>query len=161
MKQIELRNGGIALVSDEDYPNISSHKWWGISVCGGHRYAERHIKVGGKWTTITMHREIMQTPKGMDTDHINGDSLDNRRTNLRICHRSQNALNRRVDRRNKTGYRNISKRLDGKFVAQVKLDKKHHWIGAFDTALEAAKAYNDFVGAHFNAFARLNTIPDK
>lgn len=97
-KSIPLTRGKIALFDDEDYEELSKYKWFITKV-----YASRHS--GNK--TVYMHREIMKTPENMETDHINGDVLDNRRENLRICTRQENARNIRGISSNTSGYKGV------------------------------------------------------
>lgn len=90
MKTIELTHGNVALVDDEDYAFLNQFKWH--TTTDG--YAARNVKAGkGKWRLLMMHRVIMNTPKGMDTDHRDHDTMNNQKDNLRICTRSQNNIN--------------------------------------------------------------------
>lgn len=135
MKRIELTRGKYAIVDDEWYKYLNQFKWQYYS--GG--YAAR--QAGGrppKRKTIYMHRQIMDTPFGMDTDHINGDKLDNRITNLRVVDHKTN-LNGylKLDKRNKSGYRGVSSFKGGKWRARV---GRGGYLGLFDTPELAAKA---------------------
>ena len=79
--QIELTNGVATIVDPEDYGRFSMLNW-----CVGHRQDGKFCakrKVDGK--TVFMHREIMSAPADMVVDHINGNPLDNRKANLRVC----------------------------------------------------------------------------
>jgi hypothetical protein len=84
MKEIQLTQGMITWVDDADYLKYSKYKY----VFNG-RYAYRSENK----KTIYLHREIMQTPPGMDTDHINRNTLDNRKNNLRVCTHAENCKN--------------------------------------------------------------------
>jgi hypothetical protein len=88
-KTIELTRGRVAIVDDEDYEALAKYRWTALR---GNRtwYARRTEHCVRYW----MHRQIMCTPAGAFTDHINGDGLDNRRTNLRVVSQFQNARNR-------------------------------------------------------------------
>lgn len=97
MKYIELTKQEKALVDDEDYNWLSYFKW---------HYANGYAQSNLLKNRLSMHSLIMNTPKGMDTDHINHNTLDNRRENLRICTRSENLLNA------KKYYRPLIKKLD-------------------------------------------------
>lgn len=90
MKQIFLTNGITTIVSGKDYPALSKHRW--------HLHSQGYASTNINGRLVLMHRLIMGTPRGMDTDHINGDKLDNRRTNLRVCTHAQNQLNRKAPR---------------------------------------------------------------
>lgn len=105
-----------------------------------------------------MHRELARTPKGMSTDHINGNRLDNRKKNLRVCTHSENCKNRgnRID--NKTGYKGVFPYGNGRFRVKIKLDGKMLHVGLYDTADEAARAYNRKAKELFGKYARLNKL---
>jgi hypothetical protein len=105
-----------------------------------------------------MHRLIMNTPKGMDTDHINGDSLDNRRCNLRICTHAQNQRNlKKILGNNK--YKGVSLfKKTQKWRARIQINRMGLHLGYFDTEEEAAKAYNEAAEKHFGEFSRINII---
>lgn len=83
MKEIKLTRGLKAMVDDEDFAKLNSVKWCAHSA--GYAY-----RTGGQ----LMHRIIMNAPDNLHIDHINGNRLDNRKCNLRLCTRSQNALNK-------------------------------------------------------------------
>lgn len=151
-KEIQLSNGMIAIVDDEDFEWASQYKWW---CCNG--YAVRH-STGKK--SIAMHREIAKTPKGMVTDHANGNKLDNRRANLRAATRGQNATNSKLHSNNTSGYRGVTylKRTN-KWRAHISIDGMMVYLGNHDTPEKAANAYNVVARNHFGAFAKLNDIP--
>jgi hypothetical protein len=91
-KKILLRNSGnYAIVDDEDYDFINSFGSWYENEQG---YAVKSVHVNGKTRRIRMHAVINETPEGLVTDHINGDKLDNRRSNLRSVGSMINAWNR-------------------------------------------------------------------
>lgn len=108
-----------------------------------------------------MHRVIMERmrdgqklEKGEYVDHINGDTLDNRRENLRVATRSQNQANRGKQKNNKTGYKGVYKTRNG-FWSAIKYAKKSYYLGVFDTEEDAYKAYcekaKELHGAFWNA----------
>ncbi len=154
MRQIPLSQGKFAIVDDEDYVRINQCKWY----FEGH-YAIRKINLGNnKWKTFWMHREIMRTPEGMETDHINSDKLDNRKINLRVATRSQNQHNRKKYANNKTGFKGVSVRPDtGKFRAIISLAGRNRRLGQFETAEQAANAYDAAALKIHKDFARLNS----
>lgn len=132
---IHLSKGKTARISLDDIERIAIKKW---SFDG--RYAFRNGK-----KKIYMHREILGSAPGVCVDHINGDKLDNRRSNLRECTKSENALNSKTKSNNALGIKGVSYTSAGKrlkrFVAQISLNGKHKFIGNFLTAKEAADAY--------------------
>lgn len=143
-KYIQLSRGKSALVDDWQYEELNQHKWYVIlDSKNGSYYAHRNIiKEDGKQTSISMHSVIAKTPKGMHTDHINHNTLDNREENLRVCTPSQNKCNSRKQMNNTSGYKGVNKK-GNKWAARVRVGNVRTWLGAFDTPEEAAKAYNN------------------
>ncbi|MDD5006698.1 MAG: HNH endonuclease [Candidatus Omnitrophica bacterium] len=160
MKEIALSGkkgiGKFVLVDDEDFDRLNKYRW----CYNGAGYACRGINIGnGKVKPIFMHREIIGTPHGMYTDHIDGNKLNNQRFNIRVCNQSQNSLNRNKQPTNTTGYKGVSIRKTNKykkFRAHLTAYGKQYDIGCFHTAIEAAKAYDAKARELFGEFARLN-----
>lgn len=125
------------VVDDADYEELAKFHWY----LGSKGYAVRQVRKKNVVTVILMHRVIMQTPGGMDTDHINRNKLDNRRSNLRVCTHQENLLNRGVQKNNKTGYAGVYlsqiKGTADKYVARVKRHGISRHLGRFNTAEEA------------------------
>ena len=137
-KEISLVNKkGIALVDDEDYPYLLNFKWYFID-----GYAARVGDIDGKRVWTLMHREIMKTPKGMDTDHINMQRMDNRKSNLRIATRSENMANTKAhkDKKIAPGLKGVTL-ANGKWRARIFKTGRNYHLGVFDTAEQAAEAY--------------------
>jgi len=134
MKRIKMggkKENVFCILDDEDYEKYKKFNWW-LS-CG---YPARYRKNG----TIYMHREIMNTPKGMETDHINGDRLDNRKENLRICTTSENQCNRKkINGENR--HRGITLRRN-KWVVRICRNHKSFWLGSFEREIDAIKCWN-------------------
>ena len=148
-KRRNSRNRGlVALVSDEDYEWLSQWNWSAVSTQrrnGG--YAMRTDNRSGK--TILMHREILNAPEGIGVDHVNGNGLDNRRENLRLVTVQQNRQNRSRGRNNQTGYKGVTfDRKSGKWVMSIRV--------LFDSAEEAAQAYDQLAGIVFGEHAKTN-----
>ena len=93
-RKIFLGEGQFTILDALDYYRYSSFKWT-MGGQGTTVYAVRSTKIGAKITTRRLHREIMNAPKGLLVDHANGDTLDNRRANLRLATHFQNTCNRR------------------------------------------------------------------
>lgn len=100
MKEITLTRGLVTKVSDEDFPFLSQFKWQAVQASNTTFYARRSVRQGKKMTYILMHRIVAQTPSGLVTDHINHDTLDNTRGNLRNVSQQVNLLNRSNRKRN-------------------------------------------------------------
>ncbi len=138
MAIIKTKKGEEILVDDSDYEWLSKFTWYIDSI----GYARRHLRVDGKYTKIRMHQEIMNTPSRHDTDHTNGNRLDNRRCNLRVCTRSENSSNRGANSNNKTRLKGVSKNVDCEtFRAEITVNKQKIYLGSFCTPEEAQQAY--------------------
>jgi hypothetical protein len=102
-----------------------------------------------------MHRVVTQAVQGQEVDHINGDRLDNRRENLRIVTRSQNAMNRKWNGSKPKGVsRNYNPRSLKPFTARIQFNGKPIFLGNFSTVEEAAQAYNEAAAKYFGEYAR-------
>lgn len=156
MKEIKLTQGQVALVDDEDYEYLNQWKWCANRSIGGY-YAVRtdKQKADQKRETICMHRLILNAPKGLQVDHINHNTLDNTKQNLRICTNSQNQMNRSPCGKSKylgvTYYRNNTC-----LRASIKANNKSIHLGYFKTEEEAAHAYDEAAKKYFGEFANLN-----
>lgn len=150
MKEIKLSQGKVALVDKEDYERLSKHKW---NYNG--RYAKRTVNQRGKYETILMHRFIMNTPETMYTDHINGNKLDNRKSNLRVCTPRENSWNGRGHHNNPSKYKGVNWNPQ-RNNWRVRVDGKYH--GSFKTEKEAAKKYNELAKKIYGEYAFLNDI---
>jgi hypothetical protein len=139
---VELTQGKQAIVDVEDYPLVSKYKWH----LSGAGYAVRTVNRKNK---VYMHREINNTPADKFTDHINGNRLDNRRSNLRTCYRSGNAMNIGKPK-GKSGF--IGVYSTGKrWRARVKIGGTMKHLGSFTTPELASKARNKYVNQYIKA----------
>ena len=165
MKLIPLTQGYVTKVDDEDYEWLTEWKWY-----AGTRAGEKNKKVrvvrsinfSNKIVQVQMPREIMRARSHEIVDHINGDTMDNQKNNLRLCSLYQNSLNRGLNRNNKTGYKCVTFRPSKKtnqYASYIRLNKKLVHLGFFDTAEKAARAYNEAAKKNFGEFAKLNVIP--
>tara|TARA_R110002126_G_scaffold2337_2_gene13445 strand:+ start:3380 stop:3886 length:507 start_codon:yes stop_codon:yes gene_type:complete len=163
MKEIQLTQGKVALVDDEDYEYLNQWKWY-ANKFGNIFYAVKNIKIfKGKIRPVLMHRFLSNNKNTkMHTDHINGDGLDNRKINLRICTHSQNLMNRGASINNKTGYKGVSyDKKQNKFKAQIGVNKKNITLLRTNNPIDAARAYNTAAQKYHGEFAQLNVIPEE
>lgn len=152
MKRILLTQGKHAIVDDEDFEWLNQFKWW----FGKPGYAQRTVWKGSK---IYMHRVVMKVNKGINIDHINGDKLDNRKVNLRLCNQSQNMANAIKKNSAYSKYKGVSwNKNRNRWVAQITVNYKHTNLGSFLNEKEAAKKYNEFAIKEFGKFAKLNEL---
>ena len=147
--EIKLTRGKFALVDAEDMPRLSVHKWHCLSI----GYAARSTKIPTR-AMIYLHREVIGAKPGQIVDHINGDKLDNRRSNLRIVTKSQNQKN--VRRKTASGYLGVRITPKGRWQAYVVTDSKWKHVGNFDTATEAALARDSALIAAQDAYSPRN-----
>jgi hypothetical protein len=153
MKEIRLTKGKVAIVDDEDFEFLNRRMWQFTT--GG--YVTTTIRRIGCRKTICMHRLVMNTPDGMDTDHINGNKLDNRKENLRICTTAENCQNQKIRTTNKSGYKGVFFcKYTNKWRAMIRTNYKLKNLGVFKTPEEAALAYDAEAIAKHGKFARTN-----
>ena len=156
MKQIPLTQGKFAIVDDEDYEELSKYNWYAWRGNGTY-YAVRSIGKYPNRSKERMHRRIMKAHKGQEVDHINRDSLDNRRCNLRLCTRSQNMANMSSYRKNcSSKYKGVSwDKIHRKWVAYICRGKQRR-LGFFISEIDAAKAYDEAAIKLFGEYANKN-----
>lgn len=155
MKVIKLSKGKYAKVDDCDFDMLNKFNWCLV----GKGYAYRVKIEKGKRTNVQMHRVVIGTPKGYDTDHINGDKLDNRRSNLRICTRSQNIMNQPKYQKGLSKFRGVYfHKSSNKWTSSTSMNGKRIFLGYFATEEEAAKAYNMKTKELYGNFAYSNKI---
>lgn len=132
-KKIPLANGQFAIVDDEDFELLNQYVWHGHKSGG----SEVHVYAV---TRIRMHRVVMNCPKGMYVDHINGDTLDNRKCNLRICSTAENQQNGR-SRKGTSKYKGVHfNKKSGKWMGHFMANGKEYYCGLFDHEDDCARA---------------------
>lgn len=160
--EVPLTKGRVAKIDRQDMLIIGRWCWMVHQGSKGREYASRSQRSNGKGGTILMHRWIMEPPPGMVVDHINGDTLDNRRVNLRVCTQQQNVANQKVARRrgSKSPYRGVARSCGGRWTARTNIGRVPVSHGTYDTPEEAARVYDRVIRAAFGEFATLN-FPDE
>jgi hypothetical protein len=153
---LPVSKGNQALVDDDDWIRLSRFSW-NIHPGG---YASRVLYQDKRAHTILLHREVMNAPPGTQVDHIDGNKLDCRKSNLRFCNYNQNGANCKkpshgVTSRFKGVYWNKNA---NKYQANIMVNKKTIYLGIYDCEIAAAQAYNKAASSHFGEFARLNKI---
>lgn len=158
MKEIQLSKGLIALIDDSDFEAVSIYKWFACRTSKRSKthYAFRNTLKNGKRSTQTMHRFILQAVDSkIHVDHINGDGLDNRRSNIRLASQSNNMKNRGASKNNILNIKGVS--FDKKrnmFMARLNLNGDKIWLGRFKTAEEASRVYEMKAKEVFGEFYR-------
>jgi len=152
MRYVPLTKGKVAIVDTSDYDWLSLHNWHVQSPSGRHYAARRrHDKI------ITMHREIMLPLDGYVVDHIDGDGLNNRRSNLRICTRQQNYCNRAKAPGCSSQYKGVHRHVrTRKYHASIRCRGERTFLGAYDDEIDAARAYDCEAVERFGPYAWLN-----
>src|SRR3990167_540777 len=164
MKKIKLKSSGFAIVDDSDFEYLNQWTWYRAG--RNYEYAYRSTHIGSykdetrKQVNYSMHRFILNPPPDKQVDHINGDKLDNRRKNLRICNNSQNHQNIGITAKNTSGFKGVrlvyknTKWRNPKWRAEC----NGKYLGDFLTKEEAAKEYNEVATKSHGEFAKLNQI---
>lgn len=150
IRYIALTRGKFAIVDAADFEELSQYKWHAMEVKGKF-YARRSVAGGG---AVLMHRQIMQPGPGMLVDHINGNGVDNRRSNMRECTPQQNGCNGRP-REGSSQFKGVSRHGD-KWAAQIMYCGEAFRLGLFDDEVAAAKARDAKAFALQGEFAYLN-----
>jgi len=142
----------IVSIDDEDYDKIKDYKW---HVSRDDYIDARIKKEDGTFSTIGLHRLIMNAPKEMSVDHINHNPLNNEKVNLRICSHSDNLKNYSKPKDGKTSqYKGVCwDKNNNKFKAALSFNCKTVYIGLFDDEIIAAEAYNKKASELFGEFA--------
>lgn len=160
MKQLLLvgktAKGAVTLVDDDDYEALKDIRW-NLSAFG-YAVHRQWLKKEKKYVTLWLHRLINKTPDHLQTDHINGNRLDNRKENLRSCTPKQNQGNSGRNKNNTSGYRGVSGKR-GKWRAYISDSGRFIHIGTFVTKEEAAEAYNATAQKLFGDYSTKNYVP--
>ena len=145
-------DGNLVLIDDSSLFAWQKHDWH-LASCG---------RVMVAWTgkkVESLHRFLLDPPSDMHVDHINGNSLDNRLSNLRICTHAENMRNRKMHKNNKCGMKGIyldhSPGCANKYRAQIRVDGKKINLGRFSSKEDAYSAYKLAARKYHGEFARI------
>lgn len=162
MKKIYLSKYGKArnkklytLVDDENFDELNKYNWSLTYGSGGRYYAIRlnYInKKRDKW--ILLHRFLLNAPRNKEVDHINGNGLDNRKINIRLCTSAQNSWNTKKHKDNTSGHKGVSwDKFRSKWIAQMNFLGEHIFLGRFENKADAVLKYNEKVKEFRGEFA--------
>lgn len=156
MKIIRLSREKQAFVDDDDFEKLRGYSWF----FGTSGYAVRNVRIEGKGKTqIYMHRVVLGTPNGKKTDHVNGNKLDNRKVNLRVCSVAENHWNKGAHKDSKSGVKGVFfHKRTGRWEAQIMALGKRYHLGYFFKKEKAATAYNQAAIELHGEFAKLNAV---
>ena len=151
---LKILNSELEVLIDEDMVEVlSKHKWIRRGV-----YIGRVEFKNKKQTTYLLHRVVMGAKLGELVDHKNQNPLDNRRENLRLCTRRQNAANSKLASNNTSGFRGVNFMKNRGWRAHITINGKAIHLGMFETKEEAALKYNESAIEYFGEFAALNKV---
>ena len=155
MKTLKISNSKKRiLIDDKNFDLLSKFTW---VVCG--KGGSVKANVLGKNNVSIAWLVLGQPPKGKEVDHINRNPLDNREINLRFCSKSQNQMNKGLQKNNTSGYKGVHKSKNRKrWKAELKHNGKRLYLGTYNTKEEAAKVYNETAKKYYGEFAWLNPV---
>lgn len=144
--RVPLTRGQFSLIDAGDAPAVAGLYWRALWNRDTRTYYAAAWQ-GSHRRLILLHRLLLDAPAGVQVDHANHDTLNNRRTNIRLATRSQNARNRRRRADNTSGYVAVTLQ-GGRWRARVRIDGTDVSLGLFDTPEQAARTRDDWIRAH-------------
>lgn len=141
MKILQLGKNKDAIVDEEDIHHLRQWRW-SVAPNGYVRGTKGYL-----------HRFIMKPKAGFFVDHINGNKLDNRRCNLRICTKAQNTYNSKGKGNNR--FKGVFW-VANRWMAQIAVDRKTIYLGRYKDEEQAARVYDEAAKKHHKEYARLN-----
>lgn len=145
-------------IDDTDFEQLKFYNWSVKPHCKTF-YAVRADYSTGVYKKIFLHRQLLGvTDPDVVVDHIDGNGLNNQRSNLRVCDRANNGCNKRTKKRKQSPFKGVGKTKGGKFKARIGVKGKVINLGLFSTAEEAALKYNEAAVLYHGEFSSLNTI---
>lgn len=150
--EIKLTQNKISIIDAEDLDKVMQIKW--------HYHNRGYAANKNKDKVLLLHRYILNiADKALIVDHINGDKLDNRKENLRVCNKAQNSRNQKRHKDSTNKYKGVwFHKINKKWCARICVNYKELYLGSFITENEAATAYNDAALRYHGEFALLNIL---
>ena len=158
MTEIQLTQGKVALIDDEDYERVSQHKWYAHKK---KRSKQWYVRTKIKQKTVTLHRFILDLPKYKPlVDHIDNNGLNNQKSNLRVVTPYQNSLNRKPRTDGTSQYKGVSwHKRDKRWEVYINpKNQKRVYVGGTKCEKTAAKMYNKAAKKYFGEYAWLNPV---
>lgn len=153
---ITLTKGYEAVIDAADVHLVDGVNWY-ANTDGNTVYAQRGAYANGAQKTTRLHRVLMGVNDELLVDHIDGDGLNNRRSNLRLATREQNNRNQRLVKRNSSGFKGVSwDKKERKWLAQIRVDGRSRNLGRYKTPEQAHAAYCAASLKIYGEFARHN-----
>ena len=151
MKEVTLTRGKVALLDDEDFERVSAHKWCYMTA----GYGARSVCQGKSKRIVYLHRFLLEAPDGKRVDHIDGNKLNNQRSNLRLCTHQENMQNSKQYANNTSGHKGVAfDKFTGSWKAYINVAGKTVHLGRFPTAELAAEYRNSMAEKVFGEFNR-------
>ena len=151
-RRIKLTKGKFAIVDPDDYQNLFRYDWHLLETKG-----KSYAAMFNEGAILSMHRFIINAPKGRIVDHRNHESLDNRKFNLRFATHSQNCCNKKILKKGTSEYRGVSLiKKSNKWQAVIYYNGTRKHLGLFENQQDAAKAYDNAARIYHGEFAVLN-----
>ncbi len=160
MKEIQLTQGKVALVDDEDFEYLNQFKWQAKKTHSNNYYAGRWLRLSkGIRIFITMQNEIIKPCKNFIVDHVNNIGIDNRKINLRVCNNLENMRNKNIYKNNSSGFKGVSwDKKRKKYYSYIRHNNLMYNLGHYIDPKDAARAYNEAAIKYHGEFANLNKI---
>lgn len=160
-KLIPLTKGLFTKVDAADFDELSKYRWYAYKRTKTLIYAVRTGKKEvGEAQTVKMHSHLMKPVKPLQVDHIDGDGLNNQRSNLRICTAAQNNMNLGWKTNNTSGYRGVWWEKGNKaWRSDIRVNKKIIYLGHFKDKYKAHLAYEAARKKYHGEYARKGLVP--
>lgn len=149
---IPVSGGSNALVSAQDWPDVKKSSW----CFGAGKPNQRYIQARRNRKAVYLHRLFFDSKTKFMVDHINGDTRDNRRENLRLCSQAQNNYNS-IIRKGRSKFKGVTMTRDGTWNARIKINGRYRSLGCFRDERDAAKAYDRAAIEYYGEFSRTNS----